>query len=196
MRALRGGKRRQQGRLTPGCRRSRGSWKWSGRRRRRVADRGDDKLGDGAVVLLGAVPGSEEEAGGGAVRFLVSLGLDDERSDGGEEIKSRPWRCHQKILEKGKNFREENRGDLGEEKKRRRRSGGGGTTRVRGAASDARLVVGKARQGAPSGSGGGCRAVLSFRRGGTGEDVTGKMGSSGPWRWAAWAAWPWVVGGL
>ena len=92
-------------------------------RRRRSDGQGDDELGAGVVMLLGAGLGCEEEAGRGLVPFPCSCGLDDDRSDGGETIKLRPWRSVREVQKKSKNSEKKNRGDLGEKGGRRRRRG-------------------------------------------------------------------------
>ena len=54
---------------------------------RRGSDGDDDVLGDSDPGRGKARPWRVEEAGGVGVPFPDSLGLDDERSDGGEELK-------------------------------------------------------------------------------------------------------------
>ena len=111
-------------RLTPRCRRCRGSGKRRGGRRGAAADRGEVEVGDDAVVLLVVVPGVVDVAGGAAVPSLVVLGLDDERSDDGEQLKSRPWRPSESLENRREN-RRKLEGIWGGEGWRRRRIGGG-----------------------------------------------------------------------
>ena len=151
MRALRGGERKRERRLTPAVdvAEARGSGAETARSR---AARGEEELVDGDPVPLVVVPGVVDVAGGGAVPSRVSLGLDDGRSDGGERIKSRPWRVVRKVQKLARNPRgiggiwERRRMAAAQKRKR--------NPRAMARAPRGLLVEGKRRARGPPGGGG------------------------------------------